>query len=84
MSHLFICTYRLQCILITSINFSICDYCDQVYGTSQGLEKHQSKDSAKNFGCHRVQVLRNKEATRNELSQRRENIKCFPLRDTEQ
>ena len=56
-----------------------CDYCHKLFGTEQGLQNHQSRDTAKNFGCHRLQINTQKQTARDELLEKKNNINSVKL-----
>ena len=56
-----------------------CDYCQKLFGTEQGLQNHQSRDTAKNFGCHRLQINTQKQTARDELLEKKNNINSVKL-----
>ena len=57
-----------------------CDYCHHLFGTEQGLKNHQSRTTAKNYGCHRLQIINEKQQARNDILERNEHIKAERLR----
>ena len=56
-----------------------CDNCQKLFGTEQGLQLHQSRDTAKNFGCHRLQINTQKQTARAELLEKKNNINSVKL-----
>ena len=62
-------------------NFSKCEYCQKPFSTARGLQNHQSRDTTKNFGCHRLQVLRERVATQKENRERKENLRQVRLQE---
>ena len=62
-------------------NFSKCDYCQKLFPTARGLQNHQSRDTTKNFGCHRLQVLRERVATQKENRERKDNLRQARLQE---
>ena len=62
-------------------NFSKCDYCQKPFSTARGLQSHQSRDTPKNYGCHRLQKLHERVATQREYKERKENIRQVKLQD---
>ena len=56
-----------------------CDNCQKLFGTEQGLQLHQSRDTAKNYGCHRLQFNTQKQAARDELLEKKNNINSVKL-----
>ena len=61
------------------MNSSKCEYCEQPFNSLQGLQAHQSRNTANNFGCHRLQTLKQKESNRAEAIQRKEAVKNVHL-----
>ena len=62
-------------------NFSKCEYCQKPFSTARGLQSHQSRDTPKNYGCHRLQKLRERVATKREYKERKDNIQQEKLQD---
>jgi hypothetical protein len=54
-----------------------CDSCQQLFGTQQGLDKHQS--NPKNHGCHRFQTLHNRNVVQTKVEERKLNVKGVRL-----
>ena len=44
---------------------SVCGHCEKSFKSQQGLDNHQSRDNAENYGCHRLQ----KQTQKNEILQ---------------
>ena len=60
-------------------HFSKCEYCEQLFKTAQGLQNHQSRSKAKNYGCHRLQILNQRKSVQNEALERKQNAKNLRL-----
>ena len=56
-----------------------CDNCQKLFGNEQGLQNHQTRDTAKNFGCHRLQINTQKQTARDELLEKKNNINSVKL-----
>lgn len=56
-----------------------CDYCQKLFRSQESLDNHQSRTTTNNFGCHRLQTNTRKQAARDEIQERNENIKSFKL-----
>ena len=56
-----------------------CDSCQRLFETQQGLDKHQS--NPKNYGCHRLQTLHNRDVIQNEVNDRKINVQNVRLQN---
>ena len=55
--------------------------CSKPFKDVSGLQNHQSRDTVKNHGCHRLQVLRERIDAINEHKDLKERVKQVNLKD---
>ena len=55
-----------------------CESCQKLFETQQGLDKHQS--NPKNYGCHRLHTLNNRDVIQNEVNDRKVNVQNVCLK----